>query len=123
MRPKKIRWIKCDPGERCFRPAKTGITSSRERAGSTNFRPRCRPEKKLQGVTITLDEFEALRLCDLQKFDQHAIALKMKVHRSTVSRILASARVKVADALVNLKAIKVEGGCCEVRSKKIKKRR
>jgi uncharacterized protein len=68
-------------------------------------------------VILTLDEFEALRLCDLQKFDQHTIALKMKVHRSTVSRILTSARVKVSDALVNLKAIKVEGGCCKTRGR------
>jgi len=104
VRPKKTRWIKCDPGERCFRP-------------------RCRPAEKLQGVVLSMDEFEALRLCDLQKLDQHAIALKMKVHRSTVSRILASARAKVSDALVNLKAIKVEGGCCEITAREGKKTR
>ena len=98
VRPKKTRWIKCNPGERCFRP-------------------RCGPGEKLLGVVISLDEFEALRLCDLEKLGQHAIALKMKVHRSTVSRILASARAKVADALVNLKAIKVEGGCCAARDR------
>lgn len=98
MRPKKTRWIKCDPGERCFRP-------------------RCQTAKDLKGVVLSLDEFEALRLCDLQKLDQHAIANKMKVHRSTISRILASARTKVADALVNLKAIKIEGGCCEIRER------
>jgi uncharacterized protein len=98
MRPKKTRWINCDPGERCFQP-------------------KCRPKGKLQGVILTLDEFEGLRLCDLEKKGQHAIALKMKVHRSTVSRILASARSKVSDALVNLKAIKIEGGCCEVRGR------
>lgn len=104
MRPKKTRWIKCDPGERCFRP-------------------HCRTAGKLQGVVLTLDEFETLRLFDLQKLDQHAIALKMKIHRSTVSRILAAARRKITDALVNLKAIKVEGGCCAVRSGKTKLRR
>ena len=98
MRPKKTRWIKCDPGERCFRP-------------------RCRPKGKLQGVILSLDEFEALRLYDLLNFDQNATALKMKVHRSTVSRILTSARSKISDALVNLKAIKVEGGCCKTRGK------
>ncbi len=101
MRPKKTRWIKCHPGERCFRP-------------------RCRSGKKLEGVVLSLDEFEALRLCDLERLDQHAIARKMKVHRSTVSRILASARAKVSDALVNLKAIKVDGGCCQISKEKIK---
>jgi predicted DNA-binding protein (UPF0251 family) len=69
-------------------------------------------------VTLTLDEFEALRLFDLLKLDQQAIALRMKVHRSTVSRILASARAKVSDALVNLKAIKIEGGCCQITGRK-----
>ena len=98
MRPKKTRWIQCSPGERCFRP-------------------KYHSEEKLQGVVLTLDEFEALRLCDLQKLDQHAIAHKMKVHRSTISRILTSARAKVSDALVNLKAIKIEGGCCKTRGK------
>ena len=68
-------------------------------------------------MVLSLDEFEALRLCDLQALDQHAIALKMKIHRSTVSRILTSARAKVSDALVNLKAIKIEGGCCKTLEK------
>ena len=35
-----------------------------------------------------------------------------KVHRSTISRILKSARKKIADALVNVKAIRIEGGSC-----------
>jgi predicted DNA-binding protein (UPF0251 family) len=38
----------------------------------------------------------------------------MGVHRSTISRILDSANYKIADALVNIKAIKIEGGCCEI---------
>lgn len=104
MRPKKTRWIKCEPGERCFRP-------------------RCTPAKKLQGVQLTLDEFEAIRLCDLEGFEQNRIAKQMKVHRSTISRILAAAHLKIADALVNLKAIKIEGGCCKVGPRKSQKRR
>ncbi|MBU2567549.1 MAG: DUF134 domain-containing protein [Elusimicrobia bacterium] len=39
----------------------------------------------------------------------------MKVHRSTVLRILDSANKKIADALVNIKAIKIEGGCCKLK--------
>ncbi len=94
MRPKKTRWIKCEPGERCFRP-------------------KCKPVNKLEGVTMALDEFEAIRLADLEGLTQEQIAKKMKVHRSTVARILKSAHLKVADALVNIKAIKIEGGCCK----------
>ena len=63
---------------------------------------------------LALDEFEAMRLCDLEGYEQIVIAKMMKVHRSTVSRILSSARRKIADALVNVKAIKIEGGCCKI---------
>ena len=93
MRPKKTRWIACRPGEICFRP-------------------QCRPLDKLDGVVISIDEYEVFRLSDLESLQQDDIALQMRVHRSTISRILKSARMKVADALVNGKAIKVEGGTC-----------
>lgn len=96
MRPKKKRWIKCKPGEQCFRPS-------------------CMPLKRLDGVILTLDEFEAVRLIDLEGYDQTAASKMMKVHRSTVSRILSIARKKIADALVNVKAIKIEGGCCQIK--------
>lgn len=95
MRPKKTRWVKCEPGERCFRP-------------------KCKPAHKLGGVILSIDEFEAIRLADLEKLTQAEVAKKMKVHRSTISRILASAHEKIADALVNIKAVKIEGGCCKI---------
>ena len=98
MRPKKTRWVKCGPGERCFRP-------------------QCKPVSKLEDVHMTIDEFEAIRLANLEGFDQEKIAEKMKVHRSTISRILESAYKKIDDALVNIKAIKIEGGCCKIMEK------
>ncbi|MBI1977532.1 MAG: DUF134 domain-containing protein [Candidatus Omnitrophica bacterium] len=98
MRPKKIRWVCCPPGERCFRPIG-------------------KPVRRLQGVILSLDEMEAVRLADLQGFEQERVARWMRVHRSTVSRILASARRKIGDALVNCKAIKVEGGCCKIKKR------
>jgi len=63
---------------------------------------------------MTLDEFEAIRLSHLEKLDQEKVAKMMKVHRSTISRILDSAHKKIADALVNIKAIRIEGGCCKI---------
>ncbi len=95
LRPKKTRFIKCNPGERCFKP-------------------RCRSVSELEGVVLTIDEFEVLRLSHLKGLEQEDIAKEMKIHRSTVSRILTSAHKKITDALVNIKAIKIEGGCCEV---------
>lgn len=60
------------------------------------------------------DEFEALRLADLEEMKQEEVACLMKVSRPTFSRIVASARKKIADGLVNIKAIRIEGGCCKI---------
>jgi uncharacterized protein len=95
MRPKKTRWIKCMPGERCFRP-------------------QCKPSNKLEGVNLSIDEFEAVRLACLEGLLQEEAAKKMKVSRPTFSRMLTSAQEKIADALVNIKAIRIEGGCCQI---------
>ena len=69
---------------------------------------------------MTLDEFEAVRLACLEGLKQVDAAKKMKVSRPTFSRIETSAHKKIADALVNVKAIRIEGGSCKVigRSKK-----
>jgi len=99
MRPKKLRWVACEPGERCFRP-------------------QCKPRKKLDGINVTIDEFEAIRLSDLEGLTQAEVAKHMRVHRSTISRIITSAHKKIADAFVNIKAVKIEGGCCKIRRRK-----
>ncbi len=63
---------------------------------------------------MSLDEFEAIRLSHLEGLNQEKAAKLMKVHRSTISRILDSAHKKIADALVNIKAIRIEDGCCKI---------
>ena len=60
---------------------------------------------RLQVVQLGLDELEALRLCDLLGLDQEAAGERMGVSRGTVQRLLSAARSKVADALVNGKAL------------------
>ncbi len=65
-------------------------------------------------VILLLDEFEALRLCDLEHMDQDSASKNMNVSRGTYQRILYSAREKIADAIVNGKNIKIGGGNCEV---------
>ena len=99
MRPKKTRWVKCSPAERCFKP-------------------RCKSLNKLQGVYLSLDEFEAIRLADLEELKQIDAASLMHVSRPTFSRIVASARKKVADSLVNIKVIRIEGGCCKIKRRR-----
>ncbi len=66
--------------------------------------------KNLDQVIITVDELEALRLSDLLDQSHEAAAQQMKVSRPTVTRMLAKAHKAIADALVNGKAIRIEGG-------------
>lgn len=61
-------------------------------------------------VVMTLDEFEALRLADLERLYHERAAEQMQVSRPTFSRIIDSAHAKIADALVHGKALRIEGG-------------
>lgn len=76
----------------------------------TYFKPAGVPIRELSEVVLTVEELEAIRLKDLMGLEQEACAEKMGVSRPTYHRILASARQKIAEALINGKAIKVEGG-------------
>lgn len=61
-------------------------------------------------VIIGYDEYETIRLLDYVKLTQAECAKKMHVSRPTVSRIYDEARQKMADAMVNGKSIRIEGG-------------
>jgi predicted DNA-binding protein (UPF0251 family) len=64
----------------------------------------------LEEVILTVDEFEAIRLADLETLYQDQAAKKMNVSRQTFGRIIDSAHKKVAEALVRGRALKIEGG-------------
>jgi predicted DNA-binding protein (UPF0251 family) len=74
------------------------------------FKPRGIPMLELEEVRLTIDEVEALRLADLISLSQEEAGQRMGVSRATFGRIIQSARSAVADALINGKAIKIEGG-------------
>lgn len=76
----------------------------------TFFKPAGVPLRDLEEVGLTIEELEAIRLKDLLGLEQEACAEKMGVSRPTYHRILSAARTKVAEALVNGKAIRVQGG-------------
>ena len=76
----------------------------------TYFKPAGIPLRVLEEITVTLDELEALRLADLQGLYQEQAAEQMKISRATFARVVESARKKVADALINGKALCIEGG-------------
>ena len=70
--------------------------------------------RMLQQVALTVDELEAIRLADLEGLYQEQAAQQMHVSRQTFGRILEAAHKKVAEALVNGKALSIEGGPIEV---------
>ena len=87
-RPKKHRRINCDPMSYYFKPA--GV-----------------PLGHLEEVTLEDDELEAIRLGDLQSLSQEEAAEKMKISRATFGRIINLAHLKIADSIINGKAIKI----------------
>ena len=87
-RPKKCRWVETEPGV-------------------TFFKPRGIPLRALEQNIITVDELEAMRLTDLDGLYQADAAEKMGVSRQTIGNILNSAHRKLADALLNGKALRI----------------
>lgn len=73
------------------------------------------PQKPCSGtITLTVEELETLRLCDLEGLDQEAASLSMNVSRATLQRILYQARKKIAEALCAGKMIEISGGNYEL---------
>ena len=94
-RPRRSRRIFFDPRITYFKPA--GVLL-----------------KNLQDSVLTKDELEAVRLIDLENIEQTKAGKKMKISQATLSRLLNSARKKIADALISGKAIKIQGGNYEM---------
>jgi len=66
--------------------------------------------KEEGSVILTLDEYNVIRKCDHERLSQENCANTMKISRTTVQRIYASARTKIAEALVLGKILEIEGG-------------
>jgi predicted DNA-binding protein (UPF0251 family) len=90
-RPKKWRKVCCLPERNRFGPLN----------GSNN--QEC-------FVTMRIDEYETIRLIDLEGFTQEQCAGQMHIARTTVQGIYNDARQKIAESLVNGKILKIEGG-------------
>ena len=80
------------------------------RPQSAYFKPMGMPMRFLEQVDLTLDEIEAIRLTDLEGLYQADAATRMGISRQTLGRILENTRRKIADALVNGKALSIGGG-------------
>ncbi|MFH8080892.1 MAG: DUF134 domain-containing protein [Candidatus Aenigmatarchaeota archaeon] len=90
-RPRRFRRI-------CFKP------------NITYFKPAGSKIREVEEVVLTMDEVEALRLKDFLDLNQEEAAKKMNISQPTFHRIISSARKKVADAIINGKALKIKGG-------------
>ncbi|MBU2616092.1 MAG: DUF134 domain-containing protein [Nanoarchaeota archaeon] len=74
------------------------------------FKPRGIPLVELEEVILHVEEYEAVRLKDLEGLEQEECAKKMNISQPTFHRLILSARKKIADAIIHGKAIKIEGG-------------
>jgi predicted DNA-binding protein (UPF0251 family) len=76
----------------------------------TYFKPAGIPKHLLTELELSVEELEAIRLKDLVGLEQEECATRMYVSRPTFQRILSAARGKLAEAVVEGKAIKITGG-------------
>lgn len=88
-RPPKKRYVCCMPKHECFIPLNS-------------------PSDDI--VVMSVDEYETIRLMDLEDYTQEDCALQMHIARTTVQKIYTQARKKLADALVNGKRLVISGG-------------
>ncbi len=94
-RPRKWRRV-CDlPEHNCFGPLNMHIN-------------------KDHFVIMSIDEYESIRLIDLEGMTQEECSQRMHVARTTVQRIYSDARKKLAESIVEGKMLRIEGGDYEL---------
>jgi predicted DNA-binding protein (UPF0251 family) len=86
---KKCRCVKCSPG-------------------TDYFKPRGIPLSEITEIVLNLDELEALKLADYEGLYHEQASLQMNVSRATFGRILDGARLKIAEAIINGCALRIE---------------
>jgi len=90
------------------RPRKLRFVQGRPIVGA--FVPDRIPPWGREEIFLPVEGLEAIRLCDLQGMDHETAAKMMNVSRQTFGRILSEARTIIAEALVNGKVLRIEGG-------------
>jgi len=98
VRPRLLRRVGFQPDVTYFKPAGVRMID-------------------LEESVVSVEEFEAVRLKDFKEMEQKKAAEKMNISQPTFHRLLLSARKKLADAIVNGKAIKIQGGSFKLSGK------
>ena len=78
--------------------------------GCGRFGPMEQTEGEREVISMGLDEFESIRLIDLEGLTQEQCAERMGVARTTAQAIYSSARAKLAQCLVEQKELRIQGG-------------
>lgn len=82
----------------------------------TVFKPAGMPMAGLEEIVVTVEGIEAIRLKDLSGLGQEECAECMHVSRATFQRLLTQTRESIARALVEGRALRIEGGNYRLRS-------
>jgi predicted DNA-binding protein (UPF0251 family) len=90
-RPRRFRRVWFEPNITYFKPAGVRLN-------------------QLDETILTIEELESIRLADFENLEQKQAAKKMKISQPTFQRLITIARKKIAEALVNGKAIRIQGG-------------
>lgn len=90
-RPRKCRRVCCMPGNRKFGPLDDNV-------------------KERRAIRMAVDEFETIRLIDLEGLSQEECAEQMGIARTTAQASYSSARAKLAECLVEGMELSIEGG-------------
>jgi|WetSurMetagenome_2_1015567.scaffolds.fasta_scaffold32687_5 uncharacterized protein len=78
------------------------------------FKPAGVPASLLEEVVLSIDEFEAIRLADLEGLYHEQAAERMTISRQTFGRIVEAARGKIARVLVEGLSLRIKGGDIEM---------
>jgi predicted DNA-binding protein (UPF0251 family) len=81
------------------------------------YKPQGVPMRDLETTVLSLDQFEAVRLCDIEGLDQTEAGERMGISRGTVQRLLYNARKQIGEAILGNKALVInlkESEACDV---------
>lgn len=79
-----------------------------------NFKPSGIPRSMLKKIEISLDEYEAIRLADYLQLEHEEAAQQVNISRPTFTRLIKSARHKVALAIIEGQELIIKGGNIEL---------
>ncbi len=69
------------------------------------YKPQGIPLRDIETTELSLDQFEAIRLCDGERVDQEEAGRRMEISRGTIQRLLYNGRQQIVNAILNNDAL------------------